>query len=54
MEARQAANYGKIVCSIFTPSGAGYLVTETMGGQPQAGTAHMIWVKPSDGYRVAP
>lgn len=54
MEARQAARGGQTECSVFTPAGDTWVVTDTLDGKPQPNSAHMIWVGPADGYKVAP
>ncbi len=55
MESRQTARFGKTECSAYLPTGGGtYMVTDTVDKQPQPNTAHMIWVSPSDGYKVGP
>ena len=58
METRQAASFGTTECSIYTVAKPGvYQVTETVNGKPQPVGSHivgMIWVNPSEGYKIGP
>lgn len=43
------------ICTEYVPDGDGFLAKETKEGTPMLGTnQHVIWVSPSDGYRVSP
>lgn len=46
---------GKEICTTYKPDGDGFTAEATMGGQPAPGGAQkVIWVAPTDGYKVAP
>jgi hypothetical protein len=55
MKASLAATFGHEACSAYMPNGSALLATSTLDGAPRpALDQKMIWVSPSDGYRVAP
>lgn len=47
---------GAVVCTRFTPAENGYTTQVTVNGQaaPSDAAVQVIWVKPSDGWTVAP
>lgn len=51
-----AALIGAEVCTTFTPTAQGYVTHVTVDGQPAAemSDSPLMWVKPGDGWRVAP
>jgi hypothetical protein len=53
MREQLAAMIGVEVCSRFVPDGGGFRAVATAGGRPQP-DQRVAWVRPSDGYRVAP
>jgi hypothetical protein len=45
--------FGKEVCTTYVPSGAGLSATVTLDGKARPDlTQPVIWVKPSDGYKI--
>lgn len=53
MRDQLASMIGVEVCSRFVPDGNGFRAVATAGGRPQP-DQRVVWVSPSDGYRVAP
>jgi hypothetical protein len=55
MKAASQSTFGHEVCVSYVPVGQSFLATSTIDGVPRpALDQKMIWVSPSDGYRVAP
>jgi len=46
---------GHEICTIYVPSGTGFIAKASMDGKPQpAQDQKVVWVSPADGYTVAP
>ncbi len=46
---------GKQVCTTYKPDGEGFIASAVIDGQPApGGDQKVIWVAPTDGYKVAP
>jgi hypothetical protein len=46
---------GHEICTVFVPAGDGFIAKASLDGQAQpAQDQKVIWVAPSDGYKVAP
>lgn len=55
MKTQLTSMFGHEVCVSYLPNGQALLATSTVDGVPRpAFDQKMIWVLPSDGYRVAP
>jgi hypothetical protein len=54
METAMKDVVGKEVCTSYVPAGSGFMAKATVGGVAQSADQTVIWVAPSDGYRVAP
>lgn len=49
-----AADLGKEFCVALTPRGDGFATRVTIGGVEKSDSSTVIWVKPGDGYTLAP
>lgn len=55
IETAMAPFIGKEICSTYASQADGtLLVTETLAGAPMPGHSVVLWVDPSEGYKVAP
>ena len=48
------SEFGHEICTAYSPDGDGFTAKGTDNGVPVPGKQHVIWVSPSDGYKVAP
>lgn len=55
IEASDSSRWGKEVCTVYEPKGKVLIARVTLDGKPEPDLAQeVIWVRPDDGYTVAP